>query len=111
LHLAADDGLCDGNWQWLAGVGSDQAAYPRIYNPEKQARQFDAQAVYVRRWIPEVKKLPTAAALAPWQLDRQTQVELRFFTPDQYPRPIVEHEKAAREFLARYREYREKTAV
>ena len=111
LHLAADDPLCDGNWQWLAGVGSDQAAYPRIYNPEKQARQFDAQAVYVRRWIPELKKLPTAAALAPWQLDRQAQVELRFFTPDQYPRPIVEHEKAAREFLARYREYREKTAV
>ena len=38
LYLAADDPLCDGNWQWLAGVGSDQAAYPRIYNPEKQAR-------------------------------------------------------------------------
>ena len=102
-YLAADGALCDGNWQWLAGVGSDQAAYPRIYNPEKQARQFDAQAVYVRRWIPELKKLPTAAALAPWQLDQQSQVELRFFTPEQYPRPIVEHEKAAREFLARYR--------
>ena len=108
-YLAADSGLCDGNWQWLAGVGSDQAAYPRIYNPEKQARQFDAQAVFVRRWIPELKKLPTAAALAPWRLDRQAQVELRFFTPDQYPQPIVEHEKAAREFLARYREYRETT--
>ncbi len=92
-HLAADEALCDGNWQWLAGVGSDQAAYPRIYNPEKQARQFDAQAVYVRRWIPELRKLPTAAALAPWRMDKQHQIELNFFTPQQYPQPIVEHEQ------------------
>jgi len=107
-HLAADEALCDGNWQWLAGVGSDQAAYPRIYNPEKQARQYDAQAVYVRRWCPELKKLPTAAALAPWRLDRQHQIELSFSTPTQYPQPIVEHERVAREFLARYREYRDR---
>ena len=106
-YVAADEALCDGNWQWLAGVGSDQAAYPRIYNPEKQARHYDAQAVYVRRWCPELKKLPTAAALAPWRLDHQHQIELSFFTPAQYPQPIVEHDKVAREFLARYREYRE----
>jgi deoxyribodipyrimidine photo-lyase len=106
-YLAADEALCDGNWQWLAGVGSDQAAYPRIYNPEKQARQFDAQAVYVRRWVPELRKLPTAAALAPWRMDRQHQIELSFFTPDQYPHLIVDHEQAAREFLKRYRAFRE----
>jgi deoxyribodipyrimidine photo-lyase len=105
--LAADEALCAGNWQWLAGVGSDQAAYPRIYNPEKQARQYDAQAVYVRRWCPELKKLPTAAALAPWRLDRQHQIELSFFTPAQYPQPIVEHERVARDFLASYRAYRD----
>jgi deoxyribodipyrimidine photo-lyase len=108
-YLAADEALCDGNWQWLAGVGSDQAAYPRIYNPEKQARQFDAQAVYVRRWIPELKRLPTSAALAPWRVDHQHQIELGFFTPKQYPRPIVDHEKTAREFLTRYRAFAEST--
>jgi len=106
-YLAADEALCDGNWQWLAGVGSDQAAYPRIYNPEKQARAYDGQAVYVRRWCPELKKLPTAAALAPWRVDRQHQIELKFSTPAQYPQPIVEHDRVAREFLARYKEYRE----
>ena len=67
----------------------------------------DAQAVYVRRWCPELKKLPTAAALAPWRVDQQHQIELRFSTPAQYPQPIVEHDRVAREFLARYREYRE----
>lgn len=100
--IEADEALCDGNWQWIAGVGSDQAAYPRIYNPEKQARHFDAQAMYVRRYCPELTRLPTRAALAPWQIEQTQQVELGFYSPDDYPRPIVDHEEAAREFLARY---------
>jgi deoxyribodipyrimidine photo-lyase len=104
--LEADEALCDGNWQWIAGIGSDQAAYPRIYNPVKQARHFDAQAVYVRRYCPELSRLPTRAALAPWDLERSQQIELGFFTPDNYPPPIVDHEAAARAFMARYQEYR-----
>ena len=100
--LEADEALCDGNWQWIAGVGSDQAAYPRIYNPEKQARHFDAQAMYVRRFCPELARLPTRAALAPWQIEREQQIELGFFSPDDYPPPIVDHDAAARAFLARY---------
>lgn len=103
--LEADEALCDGNWQWIAGVGSDQAAYPRIYNPVKQARHFDAQAVYVRRYCPELARLPTRAALAPWELERNQQVELGFFTPDNYPPPVVDHETVARAFLERYQAY------
>lgn len=106
--IEADEAICDGNWQWIAGVGSDQAAYPRIYNPEKQARHFDAQAMYVRRYCPELARLPTRAALAPWQLERTQQVELGFFSPDDYPRPIVDHDDAARAFLARYAEHQQR---
>jgi len=105
--LEADEALCDGNWQWIAGVGSDQAAYPRIYNPEKQARHFDAQAMYVRRYCPELARLPTRAALAPWQMERNQQIELGFFSPDHYPPPIVDHDEAARAFLARYNSFQE----
>jgi deoxyribodipyrimidine photo-lyase len=106
LLLEADEAQCDGNWQRIAGSGTDQASYPRIYNPEKQARYFDAQAVYVRRYVPELAKLPTSAALAPWTIDRRHQIELGFFTSDQYAQPVVEHDAAARAFLARYQEYR-----
>lgn len=105
--IEADEALCDGNWQWIAGVGSDQAAYPRIYNPVKQARHFDAQAMYVRRYCPELSRLPTKAALAPWALERSQQTELGFFTPDHYPPPIVDHDEAARAFLQRYAAYRD----
>lgn len=106
LSVEADEALCDGNWQWISGVGSDQAAYPRIYNPEKQARHFDAQAVYVRRYCPELTRLPTRAALAPWRLESNQQTELGFFSPDHYPKPVVDHEEAARAFLERYEAHR-----
>jgi len=104
--LAADPALCDGNWQWVAGVGSDQAAYPRIFNPTKQGRMLDPQGVYVRRWVRELAKLPTRAALTPWELSRQQQTELGFLIPEQYPPPVVDHRSAARSMLARYQAFR-----
>jgi deoxyribodipyrimidine photo-lyase len=109
--LEADEALCVGNWQRIAGVGSDQAAYPRIYNPNRQAQLFDAQATYIRKYCRELAKLPTRAALAPWQISAAQQTELGFFTPDQYPHPIVDHEIAARAFLQRYQAFRNQSAA
>jgi deoxyribodipyrimidine photo-lyase len=37
--------LANTNWQWVAGVGADLAAYPRIYNPTRQARRYDPDAL------------------------------------------------------------------
>ncbi|KRB36663.1 cryptochrome/photolyase family protein [Microbacterium sp. Root180] len=41
------------NWQWVAGSGADAAPYFRVFNPELQAKKFDADGHYVRRWAPE----------------------------------------------------------
>ncbi|KQZ85303.1 deoxyribodipyrimidine photolyase [Microbacterium sp. Root166] len=41
------------NWQWVAGSGADAAPYFRIFNPELQAKKFDADGHYVRQWAPE----------------------------------------------------------
>lgn len=53
-------------WQWVAGCGADAAPYFRIFNPVRQAEKFDANADYVRRWVPELAPLPAKAALAPF---------------------------------------------
>ena len=42
------------NWQWVAGCGADAAPYFRIFNPRTQAKRFDPESTYLRRWIPEL---------------------------------------------------------
>ncbi|GAA5206071.1 cryptochrome/photolyase family protein [Microbacterium kyungheense] len=49
----ADEANNPFNWQWVAGSGADAAPYFRIFNPELQAKKFDADGHYVREWAPE----------------------------------------------------------
>jgi deoxyribodipyrimidine photo-lyase len=46
------------NWQWVAGSGADAAPYFRVFNPLLQARRFDPDGEYVRRWAPEPHPRP-----------------------------------------------------
>ncbi|KAG5805059.1 hypothetical protein H9Q71_010362 [Fusarium xylarioides] len=43
------------NWQYVAGVGNDPRGDARIFNPIKQAFDYDNNGRYVRTWVPEVK--------------------------------------------------------
>jgi deoxyribodipyrimidine photo-lyase len=38
------------NWQWSAGCGADAAPYFRIFNPQMQAKRFDPENEYIRKW-------------------------------------------------------------
>lgn len=45
------------NWQYVAGVGNDPRGDARIFNPVKQAFDYDKDGAYVRTWVPELKEL------------------------------------------------------
>jgi deoxyribodipyrimidine photo-lyase len=45
------------NWQYVAGVGNDPRGEARIFNPVKQAFDYDKEGEYVKAWVPEVRKL------------------------------------------------------
>lgn len=100
-----DPALATGNWQWIAGIGADLAAYPRIYNPIKQARTYDPNGTYIRRWLPELENIPSGVLLDPFVRERRAQTELPLFGVETYPRPVVDHEIVAREFLKRYQRH------
>ncbi len=94
------DHLIDGDlannqhgWQWTAGTGTDAAPYFRIFNPTTQAKKFDPQGAYVRRWVPELNALPDKVVHEPWTLDPP---------PPGYPARIVDHDTERAESLARY---------
>ena len=77
-------------WQWVAGSGADAAPYFRIFNPILQGEKFDKQGDYVKKWIPELKKVPTKFIHKPWELNNEQILKLGV----DYPFPIVNHEKA-----------------
>ena len=47
-----------GGWQWSASTGADAAPYFRIFNPITQSQKFDAQGVFLQRWLPELSNVP-----------------------------------------------------
>lgn len=98
-YLTEDDpALASGNWQWIAAVGADLAAYPRIYNPRKQARRFDPSGAYARKWISELAHAGSGPRA------QTAQIELPWGN-EKYASPIVDHDRAARDFLKRYQEF------
>lgn len=109
LTIEDDPALSTGNWQWIAGVGADLAAYPRIYNPLKQARAYDPNGTYIRRWLPELENVPSGVLLDPCGRERRAQTELPLFGAQTYPHPVVDHEVVAREFLRRYQRHVDST--
>ena len=67
----------NGGWQWSASTGNDAMPYFRIFNPTEQAKKFDKDLKYIRKWVPELDSLD-------------------------YPQPIVEHSFARKRALEEY---------
>ncbi|HKB91376.1 MAG TPA: deoxyribodipyrimidine photo-lyase [Opitutaceae bacterium] len=53
-------------WQWTAGCGADAAPYFRIFNPFLRGAKFDSEGIYIRRWVPELGRLPAEYLHQPW---------------------------------------------
>ena len=65
-----------GNWQYVAGVGNDPRGEARVFNPVKQAFDYDPQGDYVKNWVPELRKLnDPQVVFQAWKLDAESRKE------------------------------------
>jgi deoxyribodipyrimidine photo-lyase len=103
MLVDGDPAANNGGWQWTAGVGTDAAPYFRIFNPVLQAKKFDPDGAYVRRWVPEVARVPTSHVHEPWTLAPPEQQAAGCRVGRDYPAPIVDHHTARDRALAAYR--------
>jgi deoxyribodipyrimidine photo-lyase len=94
------------SWQWVAGSGADAAPYFRIFNPMKQGAQFDPEGAYVRRWVPELARLPDAIIHAPWTAPAETLAAAGVVLGKTYPPPLVDHFEARDAALAAFKSLR-----
>lgn len=53
-----------GNWQYVAGVGNDPRE-GRVFNPVKQALDYDSQGEYIKAWVPELRGVKLTRSLGP----------------------------------------------
>ena len=101
-HLVDGDiAANNGGWQWSASTGTDAQPYFRIFNPVTQARNFDPDGAYVRRWVPELAPLSDRAIHAPWEHPAELAAAGIVLGRD-YPAPIVDHAAARQRALDAY---------
>ena len=90
-------------WQWVAGCGADAAPYFRIFNPITQSRTFDPQGEYLRRWLPELRRLRDRDIHAPWEADAGVLRAAGVKLGEHYPAPMIDLKASREEALAAWR--------
>lgn len=108
--LDGDLAANNGNWQWIAGTGTDAAPYFRIFNPISQGKKHDPEGSFVRRWVPELARVPTRFVHEPWQMPPKLQQDTGCVIGVDYPPPIVDHGAARERALTLYRDHVEALA-
>ncbi len=96
-----DPSVNNGNWQWAASTGCDAQPYFRIFNPWLQQKTYDPDAVYIKKWIPELRDV-SAKEIHEWYKPKGT-----LFSTD-YPSPIIDHKAESAKAKMLYKEISEK---
>lgn len=104
----ADAASNPASWQWAAGSGADAAPYFRIFNPITQGEKFDETGSYVRKYCPELRKLPKKYLYQPWEMKSGEAAQFGIKLGTTYPRPIVKHPEGRKRALAAYDDMKQK---
>ncbi len=78
-------------WQWVAGCGADAAPFFRVFNPVFQGEKFDPAGAYIRRWVPELARLPDKWIHQPYRAPAAVLSQAGVEIGKTYPDPVVNH--------------------
>jgi deoxyribodipyrimidine photo-lyase len=98
-------------WQWVAGSGADASPYFRIFNPMTQGENFDPKGKYVRKWVPEIAKLPDSLIHRPFDAPRETLQATGITLGQTYPHPLIDHATGRARALHALASLKSQTAV
>lgn len=87
----------NGNYQWIASSGADSQPYFRIFNPWRQAEQYDPKCEYIKQWVPELKDVPNKDIFK-WDIEYVNYKNLK------YPKPICDYEEQREKALKMYKD-------
>ena len=106
----------NGGWQWSASTGTDSAPYFRIMNPFSQGKSHDKDALFIKKWLPELADVPAEVLHSEAKLnkafgdngeqkkqDKNKQQDNPYSDID-YPAPIVDHKAARQHTIATFKD-------
>lgn len=94
LFLDYEPGIHFCQFQMQAGVTGINTI--RIYNPVKQAMDYDPEGIFVKKWVPALREVPLPLLYTPWAMTALEQAQYHCRLGTDYPMPVVELEAAAR---------------
>jgi len=89
-------------WQWVAGSGTDAAPYFRIFNPITQGKKFDAEGLYTKKYLPQLKNMPNKYLFNPWEAPESVLKKAKVSLGNNYPHPIVDINLSRKKALSAY---------
>ncbi|WP_028603281.1 cryptochrome/photolyase family protein [Ottowia thiooxydans] len=92
----------NGGWQWAASTGCDAQPWFRIFNPVTQSQRFDPDGRFIRRYVPELAKVPDKHIHFPAGMKPAELQACGVHLGKTYPAPIVDHARARQRTLMRF---------
>ena len=92
----------NGGWQWAASTGCDSQPWFRIFNPTTQSQKFDPEGRFIRRYVPELARLPDKYIHAPATASAAVLADAGVQLGRDYPVPVVDHAQARERTLQRF---------
>jgi len=84
------------NWQWCASSAVDSQPYFRIFNPWRQAEEYDPDCKYIKKWVTELKDVPTEDILK-WETEWANHKNVGYY------KPIVKYDEQKEKALKMYK--------
>ncbi|HUH87813.1 MAG TPA: deoxyribodipyrimidine photo-lyase [Pusillimonas sp.] len=92
----------NGGWQWAASTGCDAQPWFRIFNPVTQSKRFDPEGAFIRRYLPELARVPDTHIHFPAAMKPHALAACSLRLGVDYPLPVVDHARARTRTLLRF---------